>query len=67
MLFHTLLHYAEVLAITNFKICQYIPMTDSPNLMLAKVSRYMVYHWSHTNVDFQLPTHSNFQKYQLLT
>ena len=36
-IFHTLLHYAEVLVIAKFKIRQYILMTDSPNLMLAKV------------------------------
>ena len=32
----------EALAIAKFKIRQCILMTDSPNLMLAKVSRYMV-------------------------
>ena len=43
-MFHTLSHYVEVLAITKFKICQCIRMIDSPNLMLAKVSRYTVYY-----------------------
>ena len=43
ILFHTLLHYAEALAITKFKIRQRILMTDLPNLMLAKVSCYTVY------------------------
>ena len=42
ILFHTLPHYAEALAIAKFKIRQCILMTDSPNLMLAKVSRYTV-------------------------
>ena len=42
MLFHTLLHYAEVLVIAKFNIRQCILMTDSSNLMLAKVSRYTV-------------------------
>ena len=42
ILSHTLSHYAEALAITKFKIHQCILMTDLPNLMLAKVSRYMV-------------------------
>ena len=41
VLFHTLSHYVE--AIAKFKIRQCILMTDSPNLMLAKVSRYTVY------------------------
>ena len=44
LLFHTLSLYVEVLAIAKFKIHQCIPMTDSPNLMLAKVSCYTVYH-----------------------
>ena len=43
ILFHTLSHYVEALAIAKFKIRQYIRTTDSPNLMLAKVSRYTVY------------------------
>ena len=34
--------YAEALAIAKFKIHQCILKTDSPNLMLAKVSRYTV-------------------------
>ena len=34
--------YAEALAITKFNIRQCILMTDSPNLMFAKVSRYIV-------------------------
>ena len=38
----TLLHYAEVLTITKFKLRQCIMKTDSPNLMLTKVSRYTV-------------------------
>ena len=42
IIFHTLSHYAEVLAVAKFKIRQYILMTDSPNLMLAKASRYTV-------------------------
>ena len=42
ILFHTLSHYAEALAIAKFKIRQCIVMTDSPNLMLTKVSRYTV-------------------------
>ena len=40
MLFHTLLLYAEALVIAKFKIRQCILMTDSPNLMLTKVSHY---------------------------
>ena len=32
----------EALAIAKFKIHQCIQMSDSPNLMLVKVSRYMV-------------------------
>ena len=43
ILCHTLSLYAEGLAIAKFKICQCILMTDSPNLMLTKVSHYMVY------------------------
>ena len=42
ILFHTVLHYVEVLTIAKLKIGQCILMTDSPNLMLAKVSCYMV-------------------------
>ena len=34
--------YAEGLTITKFKIRQCILMTDSPNLMLNKVSHYTV-------------------------
>ena len=41
-LLHALLHYAEVPAIAKFKIPPYILMTDSPNLMLIKVSHYTV-------------------------
>ena len=43
IIFHTLLHYVEVLAIAKFKVRQCILMTDSPNLMFTKVSRYTVY------------------------
>ena len=42
ILFHTLSLYTEALAIAKFKIHQYILMTDSPNLMLTKVSHYTV-------------------------
>ena len=34
----------EALAIARFKICQCIWMTDLPDLMLAEVSRYVVYY-----------------------
>ena len=37
-----ILHYAEALTITKFKICQWILVAGSPNLMLAKVSCYTV-------------------------
>ena len=40
---HTLSLYAEALVIAKFKTRQCILMTDSPNLMLAEVSRYTVY------------------------
>ena len=40
--YYFILLYAEALAITKFKIRQCILMTDSPNLMLAKVI-YMAY------------------------
>ena len=39
----TISHYVEALAITKLKTHQCILMTDLPNLMLAKVSCYMVY------------------------
>ena len=43
ILFIILSYYAEALTIAKFKIRQYnILMTDSPNLMLTKVSRYVV-------------------------
>ena len=45
MLVHTLSHYGEALAIAKFKVHQCILMTDSPVLMLAKVSRYMVFYF----------------------
>ena len=54
-IFHTLLHYAEALAIAKFKVCQCILMTDSPNLMLAKVSRYTVF--GNTSVQTELCLH----------
>ena len=41
-LFPALSLYAEALTITKFKIHQCILITVSPNLMLAKVSRYTV-------------------------
>ena len=41
-----LLHYAEALAIAKLKIHQCIRMTDLPNLILTKVSCYIVVHHS---------------------
>ena len=42
ILFHILSLYAEEHAIAKLKICLFILMTDSPNLMLTKVSCYTV-------------------------
>ena len=42
ILLHTLSHYAEALEIAKLKIRQCIRTADSPNLMLAKISHYMV-------------------------
>ena len=44
------IHYVEGLVIVKFKICQYILITDLPNLMLTKVSRYTVCQLMHAFV-----------------
>ena len=67
--FHTLPHCAEALVIAKFKTCQCIRMTDSPNLTLAKVSRYTVYISISVStqifIDFRLACSSVFLKLEV--